>query len=89
MQRWLPGVAVLASMLGLGALLGASLGPRLWPLFLALAVSGLALVFWLAHIRMRTRLSRTRKGRDHRGSESRRELDLENDTSTDDQRWLM
>jgi hypothetical protein len=89
MQRWLPGLAVLGSMLGLGALLGMAAGPRLWPAFLALALAGIATVAWLTHLRMRARRKPLRKGRDRRTSEGGQEFDLETDTSTDEQRWLM
>ena len=88
MKRWLPGVAVLSSMLGLGALVGMALGPRLWPLFLALALAGLGIVAWLTHARMRARRAPARKGRERR-AEAKKEFDLETDTSTDEQRWLM
>ena len=89
MKRRLPAVAVLSAMLGTGALLGVNLGPRFWPVFLALAVLGVAVVAWLTHVNMRSRPAPSRKTRERRRGETREEYDLEKDTSTDEQRWLM
>jgi hypothetical protein len=89
MKRWIPGVALVCAMTGAGALVGMALGLRFWPLFLALALGGLAVVAWLTHGRIRSRAAATRRPRGRRTKRSDEEYDLETDTSTDEQRWLM
>ena len=89
MKRRLPGLAVLSAMLGTGALLGLGLGGRFWPLFVALAFGGLAAVAWLTRTRASSRPSLPRPGRKRPRGDKTEEYDLEKDTSTDDQRWLM
>ena len=88
MKRLLPGLAMLSAMTGSGALVGAALGLRFWPLFLALALLGIGLAAWLGRARRRGAAPSRRATRDRRGG-SDADFDLEKDTSTDEQRWLM
>jgi hypothetical protein len=86
-DKWLPSLAVLAATTGAGALLGMALRPPFWPLFLALLLAGLAALGWLARARDPVRsLPRPRMRKPKAKSE---DYDLESDTRTDDQRWLM
>jgi hypothetical protein len=89
MRRRLTAVAVLTAMLGTGALLGVNLGPRFWPVFLALALSGLAAVAWSTHRASGSPPPLHRKGPKRPRGGVEEEYDLEADTSTDEQRWLM
>ena len=90
MRRFIPGLAVLAAMLGTGALVGSSLGARFWPVFLAVALGGFGLVAWLTHARWGTRPAPSaRAGRQRKRGEVPPKYDLEADTSTDEQRWLI
>ena len=89
MKRRLPAVAVLSAMLGTGALVGVNLGPRFWPVFLALAFGGFAAVAWLIWTRSSSRPSLPRPGRKRPRGDKTEEYDLEKDTSTDKQGWLM
>jgi len=89
MKPWVPGVAVLSTLLGAGALVGLGLGPRFWPLHVLLAAAGLAVMGWITRQRMRSRPTASRKGREAGPEASPAPYDLESDTSTDDQRWLM
>jgi hypothetical protein len=85
--KWLPSLAVLAATTGAGALLGMLLSAPFWPLFLGLLLGGLAALGGLAHARSRVRsLPRPRTRKPKAKSE---DYDLESDTRTDDQRWLM
>lgn len=88
MKRWMPAVAVFLLLVNLGAILGGGLGLRFWPVFLGLALAGLVVLGWLVHSR---RLGETPSPRRPRGSRRREtdKYDLESDTSTDEQRWLM
>jgi len=88
MKRWMAGLAMLSAMTGSGALVGAALGLRFWPLFLALALGGLALAAWLGRAGRRSGPPTRRRPRS-RADDSDTEFDLETDTSTDEQRWLM
>jgi len=89
MKRWIPGVAVLCAMTGAGALVGMAMGSRFWPLFLALALGGLAVVAWLFRAGAPSEAAATRRSRGRRPGRSDADYDLEADASTDEQRWLM
>ena len=87
-RRWLPGIAVVLLLVNAGGLLGGRLGLRFWPFFLGFACFGLLTLGYLAYARGRARSPLPRKLRAPRrpGTDA---YDLESDTSTDEQRWLM
>ena len=89
MKRWMPGVAVLLLLVNLGAILGGGLGLRFWPVFLGLALAGLGALGWLVHTRRLDAAPTARRPRGQRRREADEKYDLETDTSTDEQRWLM
>lgn len=89
---WLPGVAVLAAAVGIGSVLGVSVGARAWPWYLGLILAALLAIGWVERLwaarrqkgaapRARTRLKVIRGGK--------LDYDLEKDQTTDNQRWLM
>jgi uncharacterized membrane protein YfcA len=90
---WWPGLAVLGAAVGIGALLGVWLGPRSWPLEIAV----IAAVLYCLKQGRRLRARRTDGAPPP--SRTREKLkvipggkagyDLEKDDSTDSQRWLM
>ena len=89
---WWPGLAVLGAAVGIGAVLGVWLGPRAWPLEIVLIA---AVLFCLQKGR-RLRARRTPAEPPARVREKlkvipggKKGYDLENDDSTDSQRWLM
>jgi hypothetical protein len=89
MSKWLPGVALLSAMVGIGALLGAGLGAAAWPLFALLACGGLSVLAWLTRARMRSRPPAAPRSRTRAPKAEEDAYDLEADDSTDEQRWLM
>jgi len=89
---WWPGLAVLGAAVGIGAVLGVWLGARAWLLQIALVA---AVLFCLQRGR-RLRARRTPAEPSARVREKLKVIpgakagyDLENDDSTDSQRWLM
>ena len=89
MRRWLPGIAVLLLLVDLGGLLGSRLGLRFWPFFLGLACVGFLALAYLAYARRRERPAPPRRPRAPKRPGLDEAYDLESDTSTDEQRWLM
>jgi hypothetical protein len=89
MKRWMPAVAVFLLLVNLGAILGGGLGLRFWPVFLCLALAGLVSLGFLVFERRRGDAPAARRTRGPRRRQADDKYDLETDTSTDDQRWLM
>lgn len=89
MRPWLRSLAALLALAGMGALLGSGLGPRFWPLFAALALGGLAALAWSTRLHRRGDPAPRRRSRARPPIASEEGYDLESDTSTDEQRWLM
>jgi hypothetical protein len=94
--EWLPGLALLGAAVGIGALLGLSVDTRSWFLLGGVLVGGIAaagVAEILARRRRREMLTkplRTREGfRVIDGGKAAPGYDLEQDRSTDSQRWLM
>jgi hypothetical protein len=92
-SEWLPGVAVLAAAVGIGSLLGVSIGSRSWALYLGLIVAALLAIGWLERLleRRRRQAPPTPRARGKlkviRGGKTG--YDLEKDRSTDDQKYVM
>jgi hypothetical protein len=89
---WLGGAATLAGAAVLAAALGLLVGLRSWPVYLGLGLTLLLLMGWIERYwRTRRRTSPPPRARGRlkviRGGKGG--YDLENDDSTDTQRWLM
>jgi hypothetical protein len=89
MRRFLPSVAVFLLLVSFGAILGGGLGARFWPLFLGLGLGGLVTLGWLVYAGRLGEAPPARRSRSPRRRPTDDTYDLESDTSTDEQRWLM
>ncbi|MBI3932821.1 MAG: hypothetical protein HY317_05340 [Acidobacteria bacterium] len=89
-SQWIPAVAASAVLVGIGAALGLSAGPRLLTFYVGVLVGALV-VTGLLRMRLRHR-ERAESARRHPQLELLRggkHYDLADDDSTDDQQWLM
>ena len=89
-KKWAAGVGILGSGIGIGAVLGVSLGLRYWAFYLGVVLGALAVV---ALRRLRRRGLRTSGPEDDTEpltpAPGGKDYDLEKDDSTDGQRWVM
>lgn len=89
---WFPGAVLLVAAAGLGVLVGIALGVRSWPVYLGLVLAALLAIGWIEHLWARRpappRPPASRgKLKVIRGGKA--DYDLEKDSSTDSQRYLM
>ena len=89
---WVPGLAVLGAAVGVGAMLGITVGATSWPWFagffvLAVLAMGQAERLWLARQEAKKEPRARGKLRVIRGGKT--DYDLEKDERTDNQRYLM
>lgn len=91
-SEWVPGLAVLATAVGIGSLIGVSLGQRSWAVYvglIAIALLGVSLLERLLSKRRRAEAPRSRgKLRVIQGGKNAA-YDLASDDRTDSQRYLM
>ena len=85
-SEWLPGLAVLAAAVGIGALAGVAN----WPIYLGLVAMALVAGALVRHLRAKRVDSSTARGKLKviQGGKAGH-YDLARDRSTDNQRWLM
>lgn len=96
-SEWLPGVKTLGAAVGIAAVAGLGLGARSWTIYVGLLAAALLGMGWAERYRLR-RTAESKGGDDEErskphlipgDSKANREYDLENDDTTDSQRWLM
>ncbi len=90
--EWAPGLAILGTSVGISALIGVSLALRSWPIYVGLVATILLGVGALERFLARRRALSPPRGRARlrmiRGGKPS-PLDLENDDTTKNQRYLM
>jgi len=90
--QWVPGVGILGAAVGIGSLIGVSVGARSWPSYLGLIVAVLFLMGWTERLRF-ARPARPRRRQPASNLRlipgGKEDYDLENDRSTDDQKYMM
>jgi len=91
-SQWLPGVGILGSAVAIGSLIGVSVGARSWPSYVGLIVAVLFLMGWAERFRV-ARPERPRRRKPESNLRlipgGKNDYDLEKDSSTDDQKYMM
>ncbi len=91
-SQWAPGLGILGAAVGIGSLIGVSVGVRSWPGYLGLIVAVLFLMGWAERFRV-ARPARPRRPKPASNLRlipgGKGEIDLEKDRSTDDQKYMM
>ena len=89
---WAPGLVVIGVSIGVAAMLGITSGGRTWPLWIAFLVAAIAAVGWLdrrLHPAEEEPPAAEPERRRPRPGTGGKVYDLEQDRSTDKQRYLM
>ena len=91
-SQWLPGIGILGTAVAIGALIGVSVGVRSWPSYIGLILAVLFLMGWAERFHS-ARPARTRRPRPKTNLRlipgGKEDYDLETDSSTDDQKYMM
>ena len=88
-SEWLPGVALLGAAVGIGALLGISLGLRSWAFYVGLIALALLAIGWLERWRVRRAAAVPPRPKTRLKLLPGGKYDLAQDDSTDDQKYMM
>jgi hypothetical protein len=86
---WRPGVLLLVAAVGLAVLAGMGLGARSWTAYLGLSLGFLLLFGWVERIRFQRPSPPPRRKTHLKVIQGGRQYDLAEDSSTDDQKYVM
>jgi hypothetical protein len=86
---WAPGALLLASAIGLAVVVGLVLGTRSWTTYLGLSLGFLLLFGWVERVRFQRPATPPRRRTHLKVIQGGRQYDLADDSSTDDQKYVM
>jgi len=86
---WAPGAIVLVSAVGLAAFAGVLLGSHSWTTYIGLSLGFLLLFGWVERIRLQHPAPPPRRKTHLKIIQGGRQYDLADDSSTDDQKYVM
>jgi hypothetical protein len=86
---WAPGALVLGSAVGAAVVIGLLLGSRSWATYVGLSLGVLLLFGWVERLRLHRPPTPPRRRTHLKVIQGGRQYDLAEDSSTDDQKYVM